>query len=145
MKKLTIAALALVMLTACGSSTKTGTAEKEIDNHGETEIVSVEVTLEGDKITALTIDETYNGQTTTKRELGDDYGMKGYSSTLGNIENGGEWYEQADYLQNYIIENGIDAVELDESGYPTGDLTAGCTINLTNIMATINEAIENAE
>lgn len=145
MKKLTIAALALVMLTACGSSTKTGTAEKEIDNHGSTEKVTVEVTLEGDKVTEITIDETYNGQTTTKRTLGEDYGMKSTSASIGKIENGGEWYEQADYLQNYIIENGVDAVELDESGYPTGDLTAGCTINLTNIMATINEAIENAE
>ena len=145
MKKLTIAALALVMLTACGPKVTTGHAEKEIDNHGATEIIKVDVTLEDGKVTEITIDETYNGQTTTKRTLGADYGMKGTSAGINKIAGGAEWFEQADYLQNYIVENGIEAVVLDDSGYPTGDLTAGCTINLTNIVKTINDAIAAAK
>ena len=145
MKKLTIAALALVMLTACGPKVTTGHAETEIDNHGATEIVKVDVTLEDGKVTEVTIDETYQGQTTTKRTLGADYGMKGTSEKKGVIAGGAEWNEQADYLQNYIVENGVEAVVLDDSGYPTGDLTAGCTINLANIMKTVNDAIAAAK
>ena len=139
MKKLTIAALALVMLTACGPKVTKGHAEKEIDNHGATEIVKVDVTLEDGKVTEITIDETYQGQTTTKRTLGADYDMK-KASPIGK-----EWHEQADYLQTFIVENGVEAVVLNESGYPTGDLTAGCTINLTNIIATVNDAIAAAK
>ena len=139
MKKLTIAALALVMLTACGPKVTTGTAETEIDSHGNKEIVSVEVTLEDGKVTEITIDETYSGQTTTKRTLGADYGMKGRSPI------GKEWNEQIDFLQEYIITNGADAVVLDDSGYPTGDLAAGCTINIGNIMTTVDAAIANAK
>ena len=139
MKKFTIAALALVMLTACGPKVTTGHAETKIENHGSEEIVKVDVTLEDGKVTEITIDETYNGQTTTKRTLGADYGMT-KASPIGK-----EWHEQADYLQTFIVENGIDAVTLNESGYPTGDLTAGCTINLTNIVATINDAIAAAK
>ena len=139
MKKLTIAALALVMLTACGPKVTTGTAETEIDSHGNKEIVSVEVTLEDGKVTEITIDETYNAQTTTKRTLGAEYGMVGRSPI------GKEWFEQVDFLQEYIVANGADAVVLDDSGYPTGDLAAGCTINIGNIMTTVDAAIANAK
>ena len=69
MKKLTIAAAALLMLTACGSSSKTGKAEKEIDNHGSAETITVEVTTDGDKVTAININETYNGKKDTKKDL----------------------------------------------------------------------------
>ena len=41
--------------------------------------------------------------------------------------------------------NGADAVVLDDSGYPTGDLATGCTINIGNIMTTVNAAIANAK
>ena len=139
MKKLTIAALALVMLTACGPKVTTGHAETEIDSHGNTEIVKVDVTLEDGKVTEITIDETYNAQTTTKRELGADYGMKGRSGI------GKEWNEQVDFLQEFIVTNGVEAVSLNESGYPTGDLAAGCTINITNLMSTVNDAIAAAK
>ena len=139
MKKLTIAALALVMLTACGPKVTTGTAEKELDSS----TVKVSVTLEDGKVTEITIDET-QGET-TKRELGEGYGMKGTSAAIGRIEGGAEWFEQVDSLQNYIVANGVEAVALDDSGYATGDLASSCTINLYNIMATVNDAIANAK
>lgn len=43
----------------------------------------------------------------TKKELGDDYGM---------VERGGaiaEWYEQAALIEAYMLENGVDSVEVD--------------------------------
>lgn len=133
MKKLTIAALALVMLTACGPKVTTGTAETAVD----AEKITVSVTLEDGKVSEIAIDETYNGS--TKRTLGDEYGMVKYGGTDK------EWYVQVDNLQNYIIENGVEAVVLDDSGYATGDLASGCTINLYNIMSTVNDAIANAK
>ena len=58
-----------------------------------------------------------------------------------------EWFEQIEFLEDYIKENGIDAVELDKkTGKPTGDdVLAGCTINLTTIMEAVNNAAENAK
>lgn len=138
MKKLTIAALALVMLTACGPKVTTGTAETQLDSSK----ITCEVTLEDGKVTEITIDETQGDS--TKRTLGDNYGMKGTSANIGRIDGGAEWYEQVDNLQNYIIANGVDAVTLDDAGYIT-DATIGCTINVYNIMATVNAAIENAK
>lgn len=141
MKKLTIAAAALLMLTACGSSTKSGKAEKEIDNHGSAEIITVEVTTDGDKVTEININETYNGQKDTKKDLKEAYDMKRVSAI------GKEWYEQVEFLENYIKENGIDAVELGEDGKPVAgsDLAAGCTINLADIKATTEDAIKAAK
>lgn len=141
MKKLTIAAAALLMLTACGSSSKTGKAEKEIDNHGSAETVTVEVTTDGDKVTAININETYHGKKDTKKDLKEAYDMK-KASPIGK-----EWYEQIDFLEKYIVENGLDAVELGEDGKPVAgsDLAAGCTINLADIMETANKAADAAK
>lgn len=142
MKKLTIAAAALLMLTACGSSTKTGKAEKEIDNHGSAETVTVEVTLDGDKITAINFNETYNGKKDTKKDLKEAYNMKA-ASPIGK-----EWYEQIDALEKYIVEKGnLDAVKLTAEGKVEegSDLASSCTINLSDLMATAQDAVKNAK
>ena len=83
MKKLTIAALALVMLTACGPKVTTGTAETQLDSSK----ITCEVTLEDGKVTEITIDETQGDS--TKRTLGDNYGMKGSDDkSLTYVQNG---------------------------------------------------------
>ncbi len=57
---------------------------------------------------------------------------------------GKEWYEQVKYLEQFIIDNGIDAVKLNADGYAENeDLKSGCTINLTDIMEAVNEANNN--
>ena len=57
-----------------------------------------------------------------------------------------EWNKNTTYtIIKSLVENGVEAVVLDDSGYPTGDLTAGCTINLANIMKTVNDAIAAAK
>lgn len=54
---------------------------------------------------------------------------------------GKEWYEQVKYLEQFIIDNGVDAVKLDKDGYAEDeDLKSGCTINLTDIMEAVKEA-----
>ena len=76
----------------------------------------------------------------TKRELGDDYGMQKASS----LEKG-EWYQQADALEEWVIgktEAEVKAMSVDADGYPTdADLLAGCTMGH---MPVFIEAISNA-
>ena len=67
----------------------------------------------------------------TKQERGDDYGIRGASGI------GKEWYEQADAFCSYAVGKTMDqlAAGADETGKGTdADLTAGCTINASNLM-----------
>ncbi len=139
MKKVTALLATALLLAACGSS-----AEAEKTGHGETakdkngDYASADITVKGDEVVEITLDETKEGK--SKKELKEEYNMKGASPIKK------EWYEQVEYLENYIKENGLDAVKLDEAGYPTGDdVKAGCTINLTNLMNAAKSAKEAAK
>lgn len=149
MKKLLMLALAFVLCACGGATVTTGETEYVFTDYtsGLEQKVIVSVELEDGLISKVDIDETYthNGEETTKRTLGADYGMKETSANIGRIENGGEWYEQVDYLQEALV--GTDGtIDLDESGYATSeDVLAGCTINLTNIAAAVKEAVDKAE
>lgn len=139
MKKLACLFAAAVLLAGCGGSgdtEKKGTATSPENDKGQA--ATVEVTLKGDDITAIAIDETYEGS--TKKALKEDYDMKKASGI------GKEWYEQAAFLENYIVEKGIDAVAIDESGYPTGDdVKTGCTMNVKTYLETAKEAVKAAK
>ena len=137
-------ALAFVLCACGGAKVTTGSVEYKFSdyNTGAEQFVNVSVELEDGKITKVEIDETYNdaeGNPTTKRTLGADYNMKP-ASPIGK-----EWFEQIDFLQEALV--GTDGtIEIDEAGYPTSeDVKAGCTINLYNIMSTVNDAIANAK
>lgn len=137
MKKLSVLAFAFV-LAACGSSekAKTGKAESAKDDKGD--FATVEITVKGDKVEKITMDETKGGK--SKKELGADYNMKAKSAI------GKEWDEQVKFLESYIVKNGVAAVKLDESGYPSADdVKAGCTINIKNLMDTATKAVESAK
>lgn len=139
MKKVTALLATALLLAACGSS-----AEAEKTGHGETakdkngDYATADITVKGDEVVKITLDETKEGK--SKKELKEEYNMKGASPIKK------EWYEQVEFLENYIKENGLDAVKLDEAGYPTGDdVKAGCTINLTNLMNAAKSAKEAAK
>ena len=110
MKKLTVLLAALFMLTACGSSeeAKTGSAETAKDAKGD--YASAKITVKGDAVESITLDETKDGK--SKKELGANYNMKPHSKIKK------EWNEQVEYLEKYIVKNGIDKVELTDQGYP---------------------------
>ena len=77
----------------------------------------------------------------TKQERGDDYGMRGASGI------GKEWYEQADAFCSYAVGKTVDqlAAGADETGAPTdADLTAGCTIGVSDFIKVVAAAAENA-
>lgn len=85
---------------------------------------------------------------TTKYNLKEGYGMKETSASIGRIEGGGEWYEQADVFMQYV--NGmtadqVKAIAVDESGYPTDEtLTTGCTMKVKAYISAVDKALNPA-
>lgn len=90
------------------------------------QVIYVTVSIEDDQIVDYTIDtrqgtrvgdgsETspyeWSWNEKTKRELGDDYGMASNSS----IDK--EWYEQADAIEAFWLENGPESVTVDGDGH----------------------------
>ncbi len=175
MKKFLIAALALVMVfsfAACGGSddggeggdaaaggAKTGYAVVSSISDVEDTTLTIDsvcaaVLVDADgKIIDVKIDEmqiqpdlSKNDGTVddlrSKYEKKEDYNMKGVSPI------GKEWYEQIDALQEWAKGKTADEVTaaIGEDGYPTdADLTAGCTIWLSDIVKAVSDAANNAQ
>ena len=79
----------------------------------------------------------------TKKELGNDYGMKGVSAGIGVIPEGGEWFEQAAAFEAWAVGKTADEVKagLGEDGKAAdADLAAGCTITVSSIIETVAAA-----
>lgn len=146
---------ASVLLAGCGSgsgdssSVKTGEGTATSESQGETLTTTAKVELDGDKFTKVEIDETYkdkDGNDTTKKTLGADYGMKDTSAKMGKIEGGGEWFEQIKFLEDYIVKNGVDGIELGDDGKATNeDVLTGCTINIKPYVEAVKAAKDNAK
>lgn len=163
MKKLTIAALALLMLAGCGSSatyTKTGLGVVSSYNteSGQVNTTFVALGLDADgKIAYIDLDVAQSTpgsaeQTQTKEELKEGYGMKSVSASFGNIADGGEWYEQAKAFEEWCIGKTPEEVAAVETVEVNGhmvaqneaDLYAGCTIQITDFQAAVTKAADNA-
>lgn len=140
MKKLLCIAAAALLLAGCGSSTKTTTGEGTSTNDKGL-VTTAKVTMEGDKIKTVEIDETFDKEgTTTKKAKGADYNMKG-ASPIGK-----EWNEQIEALEKFIADKGIDAVKLDKDGYAENeDVKSSCTINIAGYVEAVNNAVKNAK
>ncbi|MCI8517341.1 MAG: hypothetical protein HFG75_10845 [Hungatella sp.] len=135
--------------------------DAEADKDGQCQAYStyVAVTTDSDgKITAALIDATQGtvkfdatgkitsdltGGVKTKRQLGDDYGMRPASGI------GKEWFEQAAAMEEYLIGKTADEVlgiAVDESEKPTdADLAAGVTISIGGYQTAAVKAVENAK
>ena len=120
-----------------------------IDAEGK--IVAVEVDSIQMSATFNTKGEVVNGvdQTfQTKKELKENYGMKGVSASMGVIEGGAEWNEQATNFEKFVVGKTAAEVEalLGSDGYPTDDtLKAGCTIKVNGLVNAVVRAIKDAE
>ncbi len=144
MKKiLFITALMLTLLfTGCQKQLKEGIYEgSAIDTYGgEENTATARVTIDQDgKITDVYLDTTYtkDGIETTKKTLGNEYGMKTGNSDYGQAEY--EWFEQIEALEQAIIDNqGITFLNIDSDGYT--DAVSSCTIKVDALY----EALENA-
>ena len=91
------------------------------------------VIYENGKIIKVLLDCVRNGN--SSKELHDNYGVKTVSSI------GKEWWEQVNFLEEWIEKNGIEKLKLDGEGLATNvDVITGATIHLNNF----KEAVENA-
>ena len=86
------------------------------------------------EVTNVIIDRVKDGQ--SSKELHDNYGIKPVSSLDK------EWWEQAMYYEDWVVENGVEAVETDDDGHALNpDLISGATVNV----AEFSEAVMNAQ
>ncbi|MEG0527285.1 hypothetical protein [Amedibacillus sp. YH-ame10] len=139
MKKLSAVLLMALVLAGCGSSAKEvkGSGESAVNKEGDK--ATAEIVMKGDEVVSIKLDETKKGK--SKKELGNDYGMKSDSKKAKK-----EWFEQIKYLEDYIVKNGLDKVKLGDDGKATGDdILAGCTVSLTSVMEAANNAKEAAK
>ena len=150
MKKLLSLLLVTVMLTGCGSnSLKEGTYEgSAVDTLGGQEnTATAKITIDAEgKITDVYLDTTYtkDGVETTKKTLGNEYGMKETSANKGVIEGGAEWFEQVEALEQAVIDNqGIDFLNVDEDGYT--DAVSKCTIKVDALYKALEDALNKAK
>ncbi|MBI9009754.1 MAG: hypothetical protein JEZ05_06970 [Tenericutes bacterium] len=114
----------------------------DIDVRQGTETVTTDVTTE----------YTYAWKDMTKKELMNDYGMKSYGSQYelidgvwvenedGTPEN--EWYEQAELIEAYLLENGVESVEVIDGRISN---VAGVTIKDGGYLALALEAVNLAK
>ena len=144
MNKRIFAAMAVAGLLFAGCSSSSSDASSAASGAGETSNtayvesdgteVSATVTKKDGKVTAIQIDQTTEDGSSKKEKVA-DYGMKSASGI------GKEWNEQIEYLEQYMVDNGIDSVKLNSDGYAENeDVKSGCTINLSQIMEAVNEA-----
>lgn len=128
------------------------------DGSAEISTVAAAVTVdEGDRIVGCSIDmveqklaisntgsigSPANTQYTTKKELGDSYGMKAAS------EIGKEWYEQIESFEQYVTGKNVEeinGIKTDAHGYAEdSSLNSSVTISISDFQAAITKAVENA-
>ena len=159
LKKLAAILLAAGMVVGCSSNSESTTTENEesakyakiglgfsiesSDERTDSTIAVVGLDAEG-KITYCDLDvaQLYkdSDDTRTKVEKAEDYGMKGTSGI------GKEWYEQAEFFANYVMENALTVDEVLELTNDEGtDVAVGCTVHISGFQEAIEKAVANAK
>jgi len=140
---------------------KSKSATDEADGTAQVDAVFAAVSIDGNgKIVSVTIDTAQvrvpfskegvittdlSAELKTKKELGDSYGMKARSSI------GKEWYEQIQDLEKWMIGKTIEQVKAMKTTESDGsvltaeaDLTSKVTIDVSDYLAVVEEAVKNA-
>ena len=128
-----------VLLCGCGGKSveKEGTGTYTNDSGEKT---TARVKLKNDKSAEVEIDETAKGKDKTKKELGEDYGMKQASPIKK------EWNEQIAFFEKYVEKHGIDKIKLNQDGKAeNNDVRSGCTISVDGFIKAIQDAEKNAK
>ena len=136
-------------LIGCGKEVKLKEGIYEgsaVDTYGgEKNTATAKITVDSDgKITDVYLDTTYikDGVETTKKSLGNQYGMKKGNSDFG--QSNYEWFEQVEALEQAVIDNqGIEFLKLDENGYT--DAVSTCTIRVDALYNALNDALNKAK
>lgn len=136
--------IGLVLLSGCSKGYNEGVyTGSAIDTYGgQSNTATAIVTVDSNgKITDVNLDTTYtkDGEETTKKTLGNDYGMYGvpYGSQVG------EWYEHVEALEDAVIDGqGLGDIKLDNDGYT--DTVSGCTIKIDALYKALEDALSQA-
>lgn len=139
----TIAAIlcALTVLSGCslGSPYKDG-VYSSAPGGGTGWQETLEITIEGGKVTKIDWDAVYENDSIPIRKK--QYSKSGLYGmlTAGAV---GEWYDQALAAQQFVLQNGIDALNISAEGYT--DAVAGCTISVKALDQMMRDCLKQAE
>lgn len=127
----------------------------QVEEDGTVKITYALIGVKDKKITYLYLDQIEQNPSKdrtrfTNKELGSAYGL-GYKSDHG------EWNEQVDALENYIVGNKMTIDEVNEIATEKtdsthlnvpqkgSDLEAGCNLDISEFLTVINKAYSNLE
>lgn len=141
-KSILFAILIVLSLAACSDTGyKDGVYEAqapEFDAHGWKEIL--ELTIDKGKITKINWDAIYVDDSIPIRK-------KQYSKSglYGMIAGGSiaEWYDQAVAAEQFVLENGVDSLVVNDDGYT--DVVASCTIGVSEFQKLLKECLVQAK
>ena len=158
MKKILVSLIAVVAvftLSGCEKVTegkyKEGTymGSTTFESYGAKYVTTAVVYVNEDGlIKSCYIDSTYikDKINTTKKVLGDNYGMKSTSAQAGNITGGAEWYEQVKVIENKVVEEqGLDWVKWTDTTNTKLDSISGVTISADSYITAISNALNQAK
>lgn len=157
---LCILAIGLVMFSGCEKveNTEKGNYKEGTyfgydvyDSYGVNYVTSAVVYVDSNgMIKSVFLDSTYtkDGVNTTKKSLGDSYGMKETSLSMGNIPGGAEWYEQVAKIEEKVVsEQGIDWVKWSDAQNTKLDVDtiSGVTISSDSYVRAVSSALSQAK
>lgn len=142
----------LAFITGCSKGNyKAGTyyGTTKYVYYGATNVATAVVYVDDSgQIKSVFLDSTYtaDGVATTKKTLGDAYGMKTASANIGTIKDGAEWDEQIEVLENKIVaEQGLDWVKYTDDTNTKLDGLSGCTITVDPFISAVQAALAQAK
>lgn len=145
----------LVLVTGCTKvekgSYKEGTyfGSVSFTSYGASYVTTAVIYVNEDgMIKSCFIDSTYNKDSinTTKKVLGDAYGMKTSSASAGNIAGGAEWYEQIKVLEDKVVaEQDLDWVKWTDEAKTKLDSVSGVTITANTYIEAVSKALSQAK
>lgn len=150
--------IGLVVLAGCGKVEEKGNYKEgtyygstEYESYGAKYVTSAVVYVnENGMIKSVFIDSTYDKDdvNTTKKALGDNYGMKDTSANIGVIPGGAEWYEQVAKIEEKVVaEQGLDWVKWSDDAKTKLDVDtiSGVTISSDSYINAVSNALSQAK
>ncbi|MDD2377919.1 MAG: hypothetical protein PHE05_03730 [Bacilli bacterium] len=124
-------------------------ASVDSESYGTTfTVTAVLYVNENGTIKSLFLDNTYtkDGVVTTKKALGNEYGMKTTSANIGTIEGGAEWFEQIEVLEDKIVEEqGLEWLKWSDEEQTKTDSVSGVTITINDLYKVANDVLTQAK
>lgn len=153
MKKFILSLICILCLCGCTQKGiyKEGTylGSVEFESYGKKYVTTATVYVDNNgNVKSCFIDSTYSKDdvATTKKTLGDNYGMKATSANMGNIENGAEWYEQVEVIEKKVVEEqNLDWVKWTDDTNTKLDGVSGVTISANTYIEAVSKALDQAK